>query len=356
MRCSTNRRGATIVLVAMVIVVLVGILGLVIDFSRFYAYRTQMQTTADAASLAGALEVARSSPATAPDTALHYVALDSVDGGAPTVPRDSIQPVIWDFSNGSHTIAAGWTAAGVNAVRVSVTHAAPYTFGAVWQTGSATLHTTAIAAVGFVGATNCLKPWAVSYQTLLNALYPPAGSKPVSYNLTAADIQTLSREGPANKLSLLLGNTNPVTPGNIAAVQVDSPWSGNAAYKATIAGTCSQKAIGPGTWLPTDPGEGSGQTATSLKSFCDANGGTTGSTANFTCTAQPRVKMAVWDIDNGLSGNNLTFRVKYIAVFAIMGFNKKSGPEEIDGYFSEMASTGSISGTPSPVKSGLLVQ
>jgi hypothetical protein len=339
----------------MLIVVLVGMLGLVVDFSRFYAYRTEMQTTADAAALAGALEVARQSPTTAPDTALNYVARDSVDGGTATVPRDSIQPVIWDFSNGSYAVAGGWTSAGVNAVRVSVTHAAAYTFGAVWQAGNSTLHTTAIAAVGFVGATNCLKPWAVSYQTLLNALYPPAGSKPVSYNLTTADIQTLTSEGPSNQLPLLLGNTNPVTPGNIAAVQVDSPWSGNASYKADIAGACSQKAIGPGSWLPTDPGEGSGQTKASLKAFCDANGGTSGGTGNFTCTGQPRVKMAVWDINNGQSGNNLSFRVKYIAVFAIMGFTN-SGGEQIKGYFSEMASTGSITGTPSPIKSGLLVQ
>jgi hypothetical protein len=156
-------------------------------------------------------------------------------------------------------------------------------------------------------------------------------------------------------LPLLLGNTNPVTPGNIAAVQVDSPWAGNASYKADIAGACSQKAIGPGSWLPTDPGEGSGQTKASLKAFCDANGGTSGGTGNFTCTGQPRVKMAVWDINNGQSGNNLSFRVKYIAVFAIMGFSNSAG-EQIKGYFSEMASTGSITGTPSPIKSGLLVQ
>jgi hypothetical protein len=337
----------------MVIVVLVGILGLVVDFSRFYAYRTQMQTAADAAALAGALEVARSRAANAADTALNYVALDSVDGGAPTVPRDSIQPVIWDFSNGSYAVAPGWIAAGVNGVRVSVTHTTPYTFGTVWQAGSSTLHTTAIAAVGFVGATTCLKPWTVSYETLLTALFPPVGSQPVSYRLTAADIQTLSRQGAANQLSLSLGGS-PIIPGNIADVQVDSPWTGNASYRAAVGGNCSQKLIGPGDWLPIDVGA-AGQTAVSLRSFCDAHGGTTGTNANFTCLGQPRVKMAVWDINNGRPGSNRQFHVTYVAAFAIMDFTSAGG-DQIDGYFSVMASTGSISGTPSPLKSGLLVQ
>ncbi len=71
-----DRRGATIVLIAMLLVVLVGMVGVVVDFSRFYTYRTQMQTTADAAALAGAAEVAHLTPAVAPDTALHYVQHD----------------------------------------------------------------------------------------------------------------------------------------------------------------------------------------------------------------------------------------------------------------------------------------
>jgi Flp pilus assembly protein TadG len=343
------------VLVALLIVVLVGLVGVVLDFSRFYVYRTQMQTTVDASALAGAIEVAQLHPTLAPDSALDYVQHDSVDGGIATVPRDSVHPMIWNFSTGSGTLASGWTAPGVNAVTVSASHAAAYTFGSVWIAGNQTLHTTATAAVAYVGSTNCLKPWTVSYQTLLDALYPPAGSRSPSYNLTASDITRLTQMGSANVIPLLLGNTNPVTPGNIAAVQVDSPWSGDASYKAAIAGTCATEQIGPGKWLSTAPGEGSGKTANSLKTFCDANGGTSGGGMNFTCLGAPKVKLALWDINNGQSGNNLQFRVKYVGVFAITSF-RKGGGEQVNGYFSSMASSGGISATPGPITEAVLVQ
>ncbi len=351
-----SRRGATLVLVALVLVVVVGMVGVVVDFSRFYTYRTQMQTTADAAALAGATEVAHKTPAVAPDTALHYVQHDSVDGGVASVPRAAIQPVIWNFASGSATIAGSWTAAGVNAVKVTATHAAPYTFGTVFTANpTLTLTTTAIAAVQSVGTTDCLKPWTVSYQTLLNVLYPPAGSKPVGYNLTAADITRLSQMGSANQIPLLAGNTNPLAPGNIGSVQVSTPWDGNNSYKTAISGSCPNKFIGPGTVLSTDPGQGAGRTAKSLQDFCNANGGTSGSQNSFTCLASPKVKLAVWDSNNGGTGSNLTFHVKYVAVFAIVSF-QKGGTEQITGYFSTMATTGTPTSSPSPASIPILVQ
>jgi putative Flp pilus-assembly TadE/G-like protein len=350
-----DRRGATLVLVALLLTFLVGMLGLVVDISHFYADRAQMQTATDAAVLAAALEVARRSPATAPDTARHYIALDAVDGTATTVPADSIQPLIWSFVDGSYVVAPGWTAAGVNGVRIAATYPAAYTFGAVWLNGTASLRTTAVAAVGYVGTTSCLAPWTVSYQTLLNVLYPPAGGTPVGYDLTAADITRLGRMGPANALALPLTRPNPLAPGNIQAVAVDAPWNGNASYRETVAGTCAREAIGPGSWLRTDPGSVAGQTAASLRAFCDAHGGTSGGGATFTCLGAPKVKLALWDITNGGHGANRRFRVKYVGVFAITSFHAVGG-DAITGYFSAMASTGSVSGTPSPIVSGLLVQ
>ena len=106
----------------------VGLVGVVLDFSRFYAYRVQMQTTVDAVALAGVQEIARNSPATAPDTALNYVAPNIVDGGAAFLPRDSILPGIWSFSTRRFAAAPSFTTTGVNAVQVSANHAASYTF------------------------------------------------------------------------------------------------------------------------------------------------------------------------------------------------------------------------------------
>jgi Flp pilus assembly protein TadG len=349
-----GRRGVTLIIIALLIVVLVGMVGVALDFSRFYLYRVQLQTSADAAALAGAMEIERKSPTTAPDSALDYVALNLVDGVPATVPASAVLPGTWDFSNSTFTPAASFSTAGVNAVKVTATHSAAYTFGQVWETANLGLHTTATAAVGYVGTTDCLKPWAVAYQSLLDALYPPAGSKPVSYDLTVADIATLSQEGPANQLPLLLSPANPTAPGNIDAVQVNIPWNGNNSYKAAIDGACSDMLIGPGTWLNADPGEGAGQTKNSLKAFCDANGGTSGGGGNFTCLGAPKVKMAMWDINNGGSGAGLQFRVKYVGVFAVEHFSMIGS--QITGYFSSMAASGGLTSSPSPITESVLVQ
>jgi len=351
---STERRGATLIIIALLIVVLVGMVGVALDFSRFYLYRVQLQTTADAAALAGAMEVERKSPTTAPDSALDYVAADLVDGGSATMPRSAVLPGTWDFTTSTFTPAASFSTAGVNAVKVTATDSAAYTFGRVWQTANLNLRATATAAVGYVGTTNCLKPWAVAYQSLLDALYPPAGSKSVSYDLTAADIATLSQAGPANQLPLHLSVTNPTAPGNIDAVQVNIPWSGNNSYKAAIDGACSNMEIGPDTWLNAEPGEGAARTRASLQAFCDANGGTSGGGGNFTCLGAPKVKIAMWDINNGGTGGGLQFRVKYVGVFAVESFSLAGS--QITGYFSSMGANGGLTSSPSPILESVLVQ
>jgi len=352
---TAERRGVTLILIALLIVFLVGMVGVTIDFSRFYLYRVQLKTAADAAALAGVMEIERKSPTTAPDSALDYVAGNAVDGGAATLPRSAVLPGTWNFTNSTFTQSASFTTAGVNAVKVTATHAAAYTFGQVWAAGNLNLQTTAIGAVGNVGTTDCLKPWAVAYQSLLDALYPPAGSKPVSYDLTAADVATLSQEGPSNQLALLLSTTNPTTPGNIDAVQVSNPWNGNSSYQAAIDGACANMEIGPGLWLNADPGEGSGQTKTALKAFCDANGGTSGNANDFMCLGDPKVKMAMWDANNGKPGSSLQLRVKYVGAFAVMGF-QSAGSGQVIGYFSSMASPGGLTTAPSPLTKVVLVQ
>ena len=52
-----NRRGATLVLVAMLGVVLFMFVGIAIDFGRMYAFKSQLQTRADAAAMAGIVDV-----------------------------------------------------------------------------------------------------------------------------------------------------------------------------------------------------------------------------------------------------------------------------------------------------------
>ncbi len=356
----TSRRGATIVLVAILMTVIIGFAGVAIDLSRLYVMRAQLQTTADATAIAGIVEVNDKRPTNAPTAALVYLPLNAVERQTPTMSASNVEGGSWNFTTNTFTPLASWTDPTLNAVRTTARYTGSYSLARVFGVTTKVVQARAVAALGFVSTTSCLRPWAVSYQTLLDQLYPPAGSKPVSYNLTASDIQTLSsRSYPADSIRLLASQSNVLTPGNIDAVQVNNPWNGNNSYKNSISG-CSNMDIGPGTWLNADPGEGGGQTKGALKAFCDANGGTSGSAKNFTCLGQPKIKLAMWDINNGGSGGTLQVRVKYVGVFAIVRFidgNTQNKPDQVIGYFSSMATSGQFSTNPTPITGSIaLVQ
>ena len=317
-----NRRGATLVLVAILMTVLIGFSGIAIDASRLYVMRAQLQTTADAAAIAGIVEVNNERPTNATTIALQYVPKNLVEQTAATVNAADVEPGYWNFATNVFTPLASWTDPAVGAVRVTARYPGAYTFARIFGATGQTVTARAVGAIGYVSTSDCLRPFAVSYQTLVDKLYPPAGTKNSSYSLTPQDIETLAAMSyPNNAITLLQGNANPLANGNIAQVQVNNPWNGNNAYRDAITG-CSNLDIGPGTILHGDPGNGGGQTKNSLKAFCDANGGTTSQGAQtFSCNGQPKVKLAMWDQTNGASGANLTVRVKYVGVFAITRFS-----------------------------------
>jgi hypothetical protein len=358
MKAHGKRKGITLVMVAMLMTVIIGVTGIAIDASRLYVMRAELQTTADASAIAGIVEVKDKRPTNAPTAALQYVPFNTVERQNATLSAGNVEGGSWDFATNSFTPLASWTDPALNAVRVTASYPGQYTFARIFGTTGKLVQARAVAALGFVSTTSCLRPWAVSYQFMLDELYPPAGTKDPSYNLTAQDIQTLTNMSyPANSITMLQGSQNTLTNGNIAQVQVNNPWNGNNAYKDAITG-CSNMPIGPGTILNGDPGNGGGQTANALKSFCDANGGTSKTgPQDFTCLGQPKVKLAMWDQNNGLSGANLTVRVKYVGVFAIAKFSGGATTTQITGYFTSMASTGAFSANPTPVTGSIaLVQ
>jgi len=352
-----SRKGATLVLVAILITVLVGFTGIAIDASRLYVMRAQLQTTADASAIAGIVEVKNKRPTNATTLALQYVPQNRVERQVPVVNAADVEPGTWDFATNSFVPLASWTDPALGAVRVTARYPGAYTFARVFGVAGKTVQARAVAALGFVSTTNCLRPWAVSYQTMLDVLYPPAGTRAPSYNLTPQDIQTLTAmQYPSNAITLLQGTSNQLSPGNIAQVVVNDPWAGNNSYKDAIQG-CSNLDIGPGSTIEGDPGAGAGQTANALRSFCQNNGGISGGGQNFTCLGQPKIKLVMWDQSNGAPGNNLTLRVKYVGVFAIAGFKGGSGPDQITGFFTSMATSGGFSSNPSPVTGSIaLVQ
>ena len=73
-----------------------------------------------------------------------------------------------------------------------------------------------------------------------------------------------------------------------------------------------------------------------------------------------KVKLAIWDQNNGASGANLTVRVKYVGVFTVTSSTLERDPathRSIEGFFNTMASSGAFSPNPGPVTGSIaLVQ
>lgn len=291
------------------------------------------------------------------------------------------------------TPAAGgsWTASTNNAVQATSRYAANYRFGQLFGFSTRMRTATSIAAVGSVGSTDCIRPWAVPYQTMLDILYPPANTvSAATYNLTSADVVRLAAMTTANNFFLKIGSASSgVVSGNFYGVRlppilyangtVGNPWSGGNNYSNALGYTCAQLAsamagqstnpnIGIGDWLQAENGNMAGPTGQGVAALCQTagNGGTTPANASgnatFTCNVPVSIKMTMWATSGnapGVSGcGGACFLVKYIGVFAVTGYTKGTGsnPDGVTGYFSALVTSGQFSGTPGPVKRIALVQ
>ncbi|MBI1901422.1 MAG: VWA domain-containing protein [Planctomycetia bacterium] len=99
-----SRRGASLVLVAVLIVVLVGVCGFALDMGYIVLVRTELQRAADAASLAGA-SVMPEGTAVAETEAYNYAVLNS--SGDRRFTRDEVRVEFGQWDRTSRTFAAG---------------------------------------------------------------------------------------------------------------------------------------------------------------------------------------------------------------------------------------------------------
>jgi Flp pilus assembly protein TadG len=365
-----SRRGATLITVCITITVLLGMVGVGVDVARAYAFKTQLKTVTDAAAMAGAIDVVKNVRGVQPrTTATSYIPLNKVNG-LNTATLTSVDAVAWDFNTRTVTNTyADWDPVAANGVRVTATYSVPMTFARVFGVSTIPITETTIAAVGGVGASGCMKPWAVHYRALLNQLdesRPLATGAPRTnaYNLTADDVAYLSSNNVLTKL--LSNNTATTSGGNIAQVatwrEEYGPASSGNAYRDAIRGVipCNMmRTFAPGDPLPASAGAGAGQTRDALYDFCTANGGATGGNGAqnpIECTGSPAVKLVMYTEGTGDGGANQTYSVKTTGIFKLKGYQPPGGAGPcvqgsntnsdamICGFFSTTATTGAFTG------------
>ncbi len=184
------RRGATILLVALTLTVLLAMAGLAIDFARMYLYKAQLKTLADAAALSAVTDLKFGYDENSAITrAITLRDGNRVDGRLASIDSAEFQPGAWVLGPDSGTFIPGsWT--GATAVRIVTRHEADFTFGRVIGQEAVTLSEMSIATLGSYQNSACVAPFAVPYTAIVDAIGP---AKTLPYDeLSPSDLENLA--------------------------------------------------------------------------------------------------------------------------------------------------------------------
>lgn len=372
------RKGFTFIMMWLLFVVFVGAAAFATEFGRMYLIRGQLQAAADAGALAGIFRVVDGGHSDAVDTARAYTRKHIVGTALYDSSTAVVTPGVWQTAVNCGAIAppcfdasavTGWDDGGVKAVQVIVNFTGQYgvfgralglAYGAT--NNSRNLVDTAVAVRQYLSGSTCTRPFAVPYQTMLNVLYPPDGTKnAATYSLTEADIATLRTN--TTQYTIKSGNSKTgvaptgefyatdLPPGQYANGDAGSPISGGSSYSDFLGWNCGQVAtaetnrdpthppgVSVGDWLQAESGNMSGPTKQGVTALC-------GST---TCSPPFLITTALWDTYGDVTYCKACFHVKYIGAFAITGV---AGNGDITGYFRNMAtSVGPVTTVPSPIQ------
>ncbi len=173
-RPRNDERGATLIFVAVMFVMLVGFIALVVDIGKLHRTRGELQNASDSAAHAGAtaLDGTTAGITLARERAKAYALLNNANGSAVEVSDDDIEFGHWDVLTGVFTSlgTSPTNAAAVNAVRVlDYREAVPLDFATVLGRSSADVRSHAIAISGGP-MTECGFPMVVPDCTLGQAL------------------------------------------------------------------------------------------------------------------------------------------------------------------------------------------
>jgi hypothetical protein len=221
------RRGAIIVITAILTTSMIALFALVLDFSRMGSLRNELQVSADASALAGAIELLPGkTPANADPAARAYAASNLAMQGTVTV--DSVVFGNWD------NVTRVFTPNGLprDAVTIVVSRQSTgLVMTGLLNVASPRIKARATAWAGApVTSSGCIKPWAIPYTQLMSRINTYLGNTNTVANLTrnftTADLTTLMAMPPTSRaFDLHLGGGNAVDSTNVG-------MSGN--YQAVV--------------------------------------------------------------------------------------------------------------------------
>jgi Flp pilus assembly protein TadG len=352
-RSAKNRRGATLILVALVSGMLLTFLAVVVDMSRMYNQKNELQTAADAAALAGVISLVRGDTLQVPDSAVAFGGRNQVLQSNITVAPADVICGIWDAPTQTYTGDSPHCGKNENAVTVTTRDSARYIFaGLLGSSKQVTAIARAYAA--YVGATNCVKPWAFPYSLLTKLLQP--GNPDTLRDLTDLDIANSRTFTPAQLTFQLKSDAPPTGSGNFGSLDVpnpdpNAPNNGGSLYRYNIA-NCNPTSLGPGDSALTLTGNMVGPTVQGANLFCQplANNGDCYNTDG---TVGIIMKAALWTQATANANGTYWVVIKQIVAFKLMSVTQQA---VVTGYFLPITGGGGITLTKTTIQRPILVK
>ena len=207
MQLRGKKRGATLVLVALSMTVILGFMAFAVDISQMSAYRSELQRAVDAGAHAGAIQLTKARYDSAAAVATSFTVANVVFGKPPII--DKVEYGTWN-GTAFAPICAGLgcdstTVRGANAIRISAHGAGSTFFAGILGALGFSVQAKATGWAAPASGTDCLKPITLPYTTLTMALNARLGV-PLGTNLlrdlTDTDLALI--RGDPHSLSLCL--------------------------------------------------------------------------------------------------------------------------------------------------------
>jgi hypothetical protein len=324
-------------------------LAVVVDISKLYLQRNELQTASDAAAHAGALELPLHDSAHVADSAVAYGRRNTVVGHSAAFPKADVTCGVWDPTAATFTTNAKSATCGdsANAVKVVGRDSSQYFFKSVLTAAGVQVTTPAVAWVATtVTSTSCIRPWGIPYWILTKRLDPTNAD--TTRDLTAHDLGQLATLPQVSLEFKLKVGPAPTVPGNFWGVSIGG--TGADQYRTNIE-TCNPTMVGPGTILDTEPGNMKGPTVQGADVLCQPH------YANGACgdghggVGIP-IKVPLWVSATTVNGKT-SVTVKIVGSFAL---DTVTSSGVVSGHFLQVADEGTIGTTTGTLVRIVLVQ
>ena len=379
MRRGKNRRGATLVLVALSMTVVLGFTAMAVDLSQMGAYRSELQRAADAGAHAGAVQLTKTRYDSAAAIAISFSTSNLVFGSAPTV--DLVEYGTWNNATATFTVlcsngvtCSAATVKPADAIRITVHGTGTNWFAGILGAFGFTITTKAVGwAAPTVAQSGCVKPFAAPYTLLTKALNLarglPVTNDTLRYPLDQADLDVIRDNPTALSVCLKQGSTGTACtaaqagtayPGNFQAVDLNPGDNGASDYQANIAAGCFS--AGPGDALYAETGNMAGPTQNGKDSWC----------ANFaagSCVMKAALYQSIAPIGTvatdgqtctknteSANGSGWCYVIKMIGSFVVTDASGNGANAKIMGYFTNSIDSGPIGGVKGTLQRPVIAQ